>query len=466
MSSIKRTFIPARPRNKNLTGGNSAGGGGTGGISSNSTGVTDPNSHTHSNKSILDRVTAEMLDNALREMLGVDSTEEATDENFFSALRTLSEIIANNELLKGLFISRVEEDIAQGRITFKEGITSQGLTELVDTHFGEFSSGAHTGTGGRIDKEGNAELTSLVLRAFLETPEIRSNRLTLIGEEIAIGAGAVIKEVSPIAGSFILELKLEEGEFNPFHYDDILKGIFNQSGGFKTSWLRVKSVEGSFMEVEMGADSKVVGGKNYPPQQFMNIARWGNFSDETRQSIIVLSAKTGNIRMIDGMDSYQGGYINSQWGKPNGLEDIIDFTKQPISENDSLLYVRTLAVQDIIRVDHKGRPIRVNGNYQLEMTPESALLPSTADGVVLDYANAKAKVRLTHDGKEIYPNLDADIDKGNMLRDSDLRFNFKYWGNTGDFIIRKEGTIIPLEATEDGRLIITENGKMIWTSKE
>lgn len=256
------------------------------------------------------------------------------------------------------FLSRVLPDYALERITFNKGITSNGITKLQDTEFGTYQSGMYNGSGGKIDSDGNAELTSLTLRAFLEAPEYRYNRLTLIGEEIAIGAGAIIETVEETPSGYTLGLKLEEGELNPFWVDDIIKGIFNQGGGFSTTWARVTDSREGFIDVILGADEAVYGNKNYPPREFMNIARWGNFTVKERQSVMFLSAKTSSIQILDGLDNYKGGYINAQWGKPAGLESIIDFSKLPINKNDSYLYTRGLLVQDIIKVDYKGRPLK------------------------------------------------------------------------------------------------------------
>ena len=92
-------------------------------------------------------------------------------------------------ILKALFLSKMEDDVAKGKITFEKGLVSGGLARLTDTYFGNFSSGIHTGKGGAIDKDGHGELESLIVRSFLEVPELRYNKLSLIGEEIAVGAG-------------------------------------------------------------------------------------------------------------------------------------------------------------------------------------------------------------------------------------------------------------------------------------
>lgn len=72
-----------------------------------------------------------------------------TDNNLFSARRT-----------KRDFLSRVEEDQALKKITFKEGLD-----------IGYYTAGER---GGRIDGDGNAELLTMVVRHLLRSAEFRN----------------------------------------------------------------------------------------------------------------------------------------------------------------------------------------------------------------------------------------------------------------------------------------------------
>ena len=58
-----------------------------------------------------------MIENALREIVKLTSLIEPSDDNYFSSLRTIKEIVdkvdLNNEGLKDLFISKIDEDTAQ-----------------------------------------------------------------------------------------------------------------------------------------------------------------------------------------------------------------------------------------------------------------------------------------------------------------------------------------------------------------
>ena len=236
--------------------------------------------------------------------------------------------------------------------------------------FGSFSSGMFTGKGGRVDERGNAEFEALRIRSLLEVPEIRYNRLTLVGEEIAVGGGGIIEDVWQDKDEegvvidpdvYVLKMKLEEGEMLPFFLHDIIKGIYNQAGAFRTSWFRVSNVNHSegTITVVMASNEAVPGGSNYPPMPFMNIARIGNFVDETRQSSIFISAKEGSIYMLDKVDNYMAGVRSFQLGKPAGLENVIDFSKfSQINQEQGYLYARGIMVRDIIEVDYLGAPVR------------------------------------------------------------------------------------------------------------
>lgn len=61
-------------------------------------------------------------------------------------------------------------------------------------------------------------------------------------------------------------------------------------------------------------------------------------------------------------------------------------------------------------------------SYSASITPETIALPANSVGEVQDYANAKAKVKLTYDGKEIYPvydeRLDSEIEGRNLMPNS------------------------------------------------
>lgn len=113
---------------------------------------------------------------------------------------------------RSLFLSKVNDDTAEGHITLHKGFTASAdsvvngnlqtnrldvqTVAIVrgDTTFSEdgtFAEGL-TGHGGRICPDGSAELDSLTLRRFLEVPELRFNRVSVqVGNQWRAPASSV-----------------------------------------------------------------------------------------------------------------------------------------------------------------------------------------------------------------------------------------------------------------------------------
>lgn len=150
---------------------------------------------------------------------------------------------------RSLFLSKVNDDTAEGHITLRKGFTASadstvngGLqTDRLDvqtvaivrgeTTFSEdgtFADGL-TGHGARICPDGSAELDSLTLRRFLEVPELRFNRVSVqVGNQWRAPGGGIIRSVSPAAdatGTALLHL--EEGEIGTVAVGDLCMGIFH-----------------------------------------------------------------------------------------------------------------------------------------------------------------------------------------------------------------------------------------------
>lgn len=314
-------------------------------------------------------MTKQELDNLIIENIHTNDAGLITGLILQQVLLYLADYSANKSELMSLFLSKLNDDTAQGMITLMGG-----------GRFGNYVPGMFNGTGAQIDEFGRGELESLAVRSFLEVPELRYNRLTLIGEEIAVGAGGIVEKVITLLDptQFILIMKLEDGELIPFQAHDIVKGIFKQIigpdlKGIRTSWFRVIDVDQAehTMLIVLGNDVAVPAGINFPPQPSMNIARVGNFINKTRQSSIFLSAKDGNIIMLDGVDNYMAGIRSFQLGRLAGLEQIIDLTKlTQLDPNASYLYAKGILVEQIIKVDYKGIPqkeIRDRGDWSLDV---------------------------------------------------------------------------------------------------
>lgn len=263
----------------------------------------------------------------------------------YSTLISSKEGVSLNALLR-LFLSKTNDDTAQGLIKFLKGI-----------EIGEFIPGMFGGKGAKIDSLGNIEAMSARLRGALEAPEYRFNRLTVIGDELILTESGMFKSIVQIADrSYEVYMQLEEGEAIAFQPGDLIKGIFHQGFGFSTSFMRVEEIGQTFMKVTLAADVDTPTQANFPPQPFMKIARVGNVSDPERQRYMVFSTKLGGYQLFDGCSDFLNGQLVASFDTAQSFKSL--FGELPLKENLPYVYAAGLVVQDIIRVDYQGLPIR------------------------------------------------------------------------------------------------------------
>lgn len=197
-----------------------------------------------------------------------------------------------------LFISKLYDDVSSGIITFNGGLRSNKMTYLNQgVQMGTFVTGMIGGTGAQIDKDGRGEMTSLILREFLEVPELRFNKIDVVSGELwnSIAFGT-IEDVDLV--NQIVTLKLEEGEYSGIHVNDICRGIFHNFDGVNntetgTDDCGFDKVQGFstayFTPIEvLDARGKqfrysLKQGTTQHPCKSMKFAVYGNFTDETRQ---------------------------------------------------------------------------------------------------------------------------------------------------------------------------------------
>ncbi len=258
------------------------------------------------------------------------SSGSAERANYATKAGDLSE---DSEVL-ARYLRKDIDDTAQGAITFLKGlkvgdtgnseITSEGLARL----YGFMTYGYQTGllgTGASIDHEGNAEMTSLSLRSWLEVPELRYNRVSIYtGIRWDTFGGGIIESITPDADGSETgtgTLKLEAGEVGAIAVGDLCMGIWHDEreyktddgtlvdtddsytttenetedsddnkgnftfAGFKTVYFQITAVSGS----DNGTFSYLLrssldGGNHIHPFAGMHFAGRGNISDTSRQA--------------------------------------------------------------------------------------------------------------------------------------------------------------------------------------
>lgn len=253
----------------------------------------------------------------------IESTDTETvpsDNNLYTALR------AKNEDEKRL--RKDIEDFALELINFLKG-----------AKFGEFIPGILTGKGGMIDAFGHGELESLIIRRFLEVPEIRFNRAEVFtGISWNAPGGGIIESVD--VKNRIAKLKLEDGEFGAVSVGDICMGIFhsltasenatedkdNSKGvftfaGFFTAYFTVTEIldkENKTFKYQLRPSSA-----SYPhefhPCEAMHFVAYGNFTNKDRQtSKYSTRTYTRYLYHVDGWE-FEKRQIAAQFGDLTNL---------------------------------------------------------------------------------------------------------------------------------------------------
>lgn len=386
----------AKPRAKRLRelGGIAAGGGSTV-VNVNGSGtIPSGDGHTHANKTALDQISTDSQGYEYLTRL-VEVEVETTDpetgettttkewqsktEKVKAGYADVAHDLTPDSPVRQQFLSRIADDVAQGKITFEQGLIAVGMAIFQDgAEFGEFVKSLYAGKGAGIDKNGNAEFESVRVRTYFEAVELIINRLSAIeGDQLLTEADTIERVVDLGDNCYGLYLHPKwEGYFTAQAVGNVLKGIINNLGAVAlgmtgqgnaamyTSWMRVNSVNPTlnYIEVTMYPDDETPAGKNFLPCELMKIARWGNQTDKTRQSCLYLSSTEGRIVHLNGVTKPiidQSNYAATFGTIPEFVKHMTDRDGNPLPLRDNLdyVYIGGLIVQDVIRVDFQGKPI-------------------------------------------------------------------------------------------------------------
>lgn len=275
-------------------------------------------------------------------LIKLNDSTAPSESNAFSAKRSLEE-----------FLSKKNDDHAKGKITFDNG-----------AEFGEFIKSLYAGKGGAVDKDGNAEFESLRVRSYLEVMDLIVNRLSALEGDQILTEADIIESVEELGeGLYRLHLKAKwEGYFTAQAKNNVLKGIINTlaegSGEYYTSWMRVNEVDTAqnTIDVILYPDEETPANKNFPPCEMMRIARWGNQTDEMRQSCLYLSSSEGRIVKLVGVTKPIIDKTN--YGACLGtVPEFLNSLDLPLREGRDYMYVPGIITTDMIRIDYQGKPV-------------------------------------------------------------------------------------------------------------
>ena len=362
-----------RPRSERLRelGGESTGGGSTVVTVNGGGSAVSPNDHYHANKQALDQIStaADGYEYLTRQKETTDDKGNAVYEQITEKVKAGYADVANDltedSPIRKQFLSRLVDDVAKGNITFEQAIKVLGLASFGGgAEFGEFIKSLYAGKGAGIDADGNAEFESVRVRSYFECLELIVNRLSAIEGDQILTEADTIESVDDLGNNcYGLHLRSKwDGYFTAQRENNVLKGIINTlaagSGLYYTCWMRVNSVNtaNNYIEVTAYPDVDTPAGTNYPPCADMKIARWGNQTDTTRQSCIYLSSTEGRIVRLTGVTKpiIEPENYGATFGT---LPEFLRSMDLPIVDGQDYVYARGLIVQDIIRIDYKGKPI-------------------------------------------------------------------------------------------------------------
>ena len=328
--------------------------------------------HTHANLSALNEISTDTNGyqylTQLREVENPETGEttvEQVTEKVKAGYADVAKDLAEDSPIREIFLSRLVDDVAKGNITFEQAIKVLGLASFGGgAEFGEFIKSLYAGKGAGIDANGNAEFESVRVRSYFECLELIVNRLSAIEGDQILTEADTIESVDDLGNNcYGLHLRSKwDGYFTAQRENNVLKGIINTlaagSGLYYTCWMRVNSVNtaNNYIEVTAYPDEDTPAGTNYPPCADMKIARWGNQTDKTRQSCIYLSSTEGRIVRLTGVTKpiIEPENYGATFGT---LPEFLRSMDLPIVDGQDYVYARGLIVQDIIRIDYKGKPI-------------------------------------------------------------------------------------------------------------
>ena len=306
-------------------------------------------------------------------------------------------------------LSKIQDDVCQGMITFQQGLNAIGNVIFSDEiRSPQFQTGLYEGRGWRIDNLGNSEFESLRVRSYLEVVELLVNRMQAQEGDTLFSDNDQIDRLDRVESGgtvyYILSLKEKyEGYVTSQMYGNIVKGIINtlaakQAGvsnvedtqqtehdgenSYFTSWMRVvgthntdQNLSVNQIRVILYSDNETPSGKNFVPCELMTIARWGCYlspdeqgissseklSRERRQRTFAISVTDGRVVKYTKVNSPK--LENWNYGVtigelPQFVKDYTDVRKvlNEVGEHTDWLYAQGVVVGKFIKVDINGKP--------------------------------------------------------------------------------------------------------------
>ena len=321
-------------------------------------------------------------------LIKLNDTVVPTDRNTFSALRILAEIDkaikVNNEGLGDKFISKKNDDYAEGIITFLKDIIVKGpIKALSKLTVGESIIDSLIAGKGIIAEDGRIQADRMELRSSLTVLRLIINEIQAMAGDFSFSDCGAIEKVELLDdGTYRLTMeKRTDTDWTTLEENDVLCSIVNSLliGGtdYYTSWFRPvsKNRNDNTLTVVLYPDSEVPGGKNYPPVEGDNVTRKGNAKvpdageapNERAQSWLI-SSREGRIMFLQNvfkpiLEDYNYALTIGRFPNVKMIE------KLPIGSTDVGVMAKIGVFEKIYEADWNGTiiPKKVDrGEWSLE----------------------------------------------------------------------------------------------------
>lgn len=227
------------------------------------------------------------------------------------SLVTAARIILELKKLDEKYLSKIKNDRTPFKLNVGERLTAEKGFQIGES----FIPGILTGSGGYFDEWANGEVESLIIRRFLEVPELRFNRVEIkLGDKWNAPGAGIFERVEPDTdeeGNRLMTgtglLKLEDGEYGAIAVGDICMGIFHsevasensaedsddsrgnfQFAGFYTCYFTITEITGKDNK-QFRYQLRPVSDRwrlTYHPSEAMTFVCYGSFIREDRQTSV------------------------------------------------------------------------------------------------------------------------------------------------------------------------------------
>lgn len=428
--------LPRSKRRRNTPQTESGGGGGT--VNVVSSGGSDCDAHTHSNKVVLDSLSMDDSGYAyLRHR--TDEAEISVTEKIKAGYADDAEHARESDNATK-WAQRNFDDYLDQSVRKNDGV--QFLDVVTDTlrGTGQFVDGL-LGSGYQLwkdDKGSNLTIDKLTVRQTMVVLELLIERIRSVGGQIVVSAAnGKIKEVKALGGYYQISFEQD----NLFIPHDLVRCQVFANGTIKGYWVEVDSVEGNSILIPVEEFNGTA------PAEGDECVLMGNTRDTERQNLILISATEDGQPRIDVMDGVKSksfdNCLRARFGHLSGIsDDKFPSEKQP---NGYGLYCDNAFLR---------------GTFVLETGEDVKTRFEITEGKIQSAVTGLRQDFLGENGYLSNAGFADGMDKWTTENEAVFFLVGNKWVWVNDNVLTKKGNIANV-TTDNGRVVVRINNKYI-----